>query len=1256
MRGRGLREALSCWERARLLHPLESLPPGLGSSHTVGPSVTQVSQDMFGMCRTTQNFLLREAVPIFSESQPFRNLFRNAFRIGFHPTGRTWVSTAQTGSVSSLRPAELGQLEDAGTSLLKGVQRDSWERRRARHCARHRRDAQAAARPQPGGTDGPVQETDDQTAAATFSERTGAVGTPGSFSGRVSDREHAGVTGHGCPWHLQATRRTRAVVPWDSAALMMLSTLSAEVPGELHDLGTLAQAPGGHEPQPGPREEQGTFRFLIVAKCIESEDYTFTTHLKGPGTDGFLRFPGSRGDTGTFTDGDVVGWWLVCAHEDSETWGAGLLLLAPPPDQASGGAQGARSLSTEIAVTVSVQLKNAERPASVAHEAFHVVRRGSARCPWRISVTTTLTPILTMGRCRTPSSGSWGERPKWGRGVSGDPTQKPYQFWQECLWEGRVPFRHDRGADSGPFVLFETDGIHCSSLLEARVSVPYGRAASNNGSRRRATNAGGSDPPAGFRQGDALADAARTSRRRESPSEAVRQPAIPEAGSVALLENYLKIPSKCFEGSDHEFVLHKPPKQGYIEISHFPRVKLVTFTSKQGNEWVCYVHDDSEGLLDNFTILANSSELGKPSLPRTLFVSVASGTEEAPVITANNPPPPGLTHAPALLRLPKPGRSVFGLCGQASERLKIHPRGGRENTGRTLDASFMFTPPPPPRRQPRPEELRATASHEARAGNKPRGPGQGEGGAASQHPRKVLVKCHRALESSPLPRAAVREGGQVLTDQPEADASSRSLKVPASRRSSCEVWVQATAPPPRGPIPVRGGRGRRKPSFSQHTGSKSGITYLRDDSESPADNFPCAVWPHPKGASAPKPELTFLPEETLNIAISPGSHQAPEGRTRGLRLKGLQGGRLVVGPEDLEVGGLPGASELRASLGRTLNTLRHIITKRSRHVLSKCTVSCWAVLRATLGRMWPRGRGLDAPDETVLGGGQLSAPLRPDHGFLSPARHPDTPVPHFSQADIGNAQVWVAQGGTPPPESFLPRDDGQHCPLYQPFPGVIPTAIPLVNPTDLPLPQGQATVPTTYAHLSAMSCGRSPRVTSKVTRPPQPGRLLVENQLVFTAQEDLGLGRLSCHTTNVTASRDWLQFSPLPSDSNLTGPLLWTRSVQPGPRLRWLACRLRGRRAEKAKPLIEPQADLEPVRPSARPGSLPASTVMATPICRAPAVPHSVFRAPPPGQAASAVAEPGDEAPGATWLTLDPAPIQLCPQPNPIPRPSQSCA
>lgn len=60
---------------------------------------------------------------------------------------------------------------------------------------------------------------------------------------------------------------------------------------------------------------------------------------------------------------------------------------------------------------------------------------------------------------------------------------------------------------------------------------------------------------------------------------------------------------------------------------------MVWFQVEQG--LIHYVHNGSQELTDSLTILASSSELGKQSLPQTLFVTVESVNDKAPVITAN---------------------------------------------------------------------------------------------------------------------------------------------------------------------------------------------------------------------------------------------------------------------------------------------------------------------------------------------------------------------------------------------------------------------------------------------------------------------------------------------------------------------------------------------------------------------------------------------------------------------------------------------
>lgn len=120
-------------------------------------------------------------------------------------------------------------------------------------------------------------------------------------------------------------------------------------------------------------------------------------------------------------------------------------------------------------------------------------------------------------------------------------------------------------------------------------------------------------------------------------------------------------------------------------------------------------------------------------------------------------------------------------------------------------------------------------------------------------------------------------------------------------------------------------------------------------------------------------------------------------------------------------------------------------------------------------------------------------------------------------------------------EFYFSVTDSQHRPLYKLFHlDVIPISITLVNLTDLLLPQGQTTVPITSAHLSAVTNGRSPQITYKITRPLQHGYLLVENQVVISfGQEDLNSGKLSYHMTHLTASEDQLRFSLFTSGQTL---------------------------------------------------------------------------------------------------------------------------
>ncbi|KFO32115.1 Chondroitin sulfate proteoglycan 4 [Fukomys damarensis] len=519
---------------------------------------------------------------------------------------------------------------------------------------------------------------------------------------------------------------------------------------------------------------------------------------------------------------------------------------------------------------------------------------------------------------------------------------------------------------------------------------------------------------------------------------------VQKGGSKALLEDYLKIPSKYFEGLDCEFVLLEPPKHGYVESSHFLRAKLMKFTRKQvENESIFYVHDGSETLLDNFTIFANNSELGKQSLPQTLFVTVESINDEALEITANKIVQVWVNSVTEITR--------GDLCAEDGDSSQ-------------QDLVYWITPP--------------SNGHLALKSS----PGKSiQNFTQAQINKGQVVFAHAG--------ATVKEGDKVLIDQSKLDASNLLFKLSKYQRSSYEVWFQVTSLPHYGTIMV-GERNitKEKPNFSQYIINKFGMTYLHDDSESLTDSFSFAVWPNEKSKSATKPEAGFL-EELFNITITPVNDQAPELKTKGLRLQVLQGSRLVVGPEILKV----------EDPDSPPNEIRYMIIHN------------------------------------------------PNNGFLAMVNHSDVPCHQFTQADIDSCQVWFIQDGSPSSGVFYFRvTDGKHRPLYKLFHlDVIPISITLVNLTELLLPQGQTIVPVTNAHLSAVTNGRSSQIIYRIASPLQHGHLLIENQVVTSfAQEDLDSGKLSYHMINLTASEDQLQFSMFTSESNLTGQTLGIK-VQP---------------------------------------------------------------------------------------------------------------
>ncbi|XP_066194604.1 chondroitin sulfate proteoglycan 4-like [Sylvia atricapilla] len=331
--------------------------------------------------------------------------------------------------------------------------------------------------------------------------------------------------------------------------------------------------------------------------------------------------------------------------------------------------------------------------------------------------------------------------------------------------------------------------------------------------------------------------------------------------------------------------------------------------------------------------------------------------------------------------------------------------------------------------------------------------------------------------------AIVQEGGRVIINKTNLDASNLLVKLPDVQRSMYEVWYQVLSLPQHGMIVV-GERNitKEKPNFSQYVLDKFGMMYIHDNSESLNDNFTFAVWLNLKSKPATKPHSEVL-EEMFSITILPVNDQSPELKTKRLHLKVLQGDVSMLGAENLKVEDLDNAP---------------------------------AELKYTI----------------------VSSP---NNGYLALKSNLSVSIKDFTQADVDCGKVWFVQDGSSSSGVFyFSVTDGKHRPLYKLFSlEVIPIALVLVNLTNVALPQGQTSVTITDVQLSAVTNGKSTTIMYEITQPLKYGHLMIGNEQVTKfEQADLYSGRLSYHLTNLTASTEVLEFMLFTAEGNLTGQVL----------------------------------------------------------------------------------------------------------------------
>nr|XP_055055897.1 LOW QUALITY PROTEIN: chondroitin sulfate proteoglycan 4 [Misgurnus anguillicaudatus] len=676
-----------------------------------------------------------------------------------------------------------------------------------------------------------------------------------------------------------------------------------------------------------------------------------------------------------------------------------------------------------------------------------------------------------------------------------------------------------------------------------------------------------------------------------------------EGASKALTEVIIKVTNSHFTGLNFVYYVSEGPLHGRIENSRFPGIPTTYFTKKQvEQEFIYYVHDNSETLEDSFTITANDTELRKHSAPWTVYVQVIAVNDESPVITAN-------------------------------KVLRVWVDSITEITPEDLNAEDEDTPP---------EQLEYIITQPSNghlalksAPNRPimnftqahivqrqllfvhNGPMAGGfnfqvNDGVNFAPRQIFSVMARALvltleKAGPL---NVFPGSLSLISKDLLHAVTND----DSGVSNRTIHFTVITPPKFGKlVSVQADKSTTEiSSFTQQMVDDGEIAYEQSHATSlgwaALDKFTFTV-------SSPP---ATLETQTFDIDIS-YEHVGSERSSVLLKNKAVQvteGDKVLIDKSMLDASNLmtklPESKHSSYEVWYQVTSLpqhgviivgeRNLTKEKpnfSQYILNKYGITYRHDNSETTHdnfdfdvflnlKSKPPNRPLDdseivsetfnitiipvndqppvlktkAPSLKVVQGDtvaigpnnlnvvdldnppseiQYTVISKPSCGFLAIAGHLNESVDAFSQAQINNGELFFVHDGSPASGAFyFSVTDGVHRPLYKLFNlDVIEITVSLVNNTEVLLDQGQTSVALTQSHLAAVTNGKNTTVHYKITVPPQYGRLLLDDDEVnIFNQGDLQAQKLSYHMVNLASSYDNFEFSAFTSEANLSNQVV----------------------------------------------------------------------------------------------------------------------
>ncbi|XP_047448719.1 chondroitin sulfate proteoglycan 4 [Mugil cephalus] len=673
-----------------------------------------------------------------------------------------------------------------------------------------------------------------------------------------------------------------------------------------------------------------------------------------------------------------------------------------------------------------------------------------------------------------------------------------------------------------------------------------------------------------------------------------------EGASKALTQDVLKVSNRHFSGINFFFSLTEPPQHGHIEHSRHPGVPITTFTRRQvEHEFIYYVHDSSETLADNFTVVANDTGLRKQSAAQTVYIQVTAVNDEPPVIAANR-----------VLRVWVSSVTEIGQEDLRAQDLDTPPE----------ELHFMVTPPSNGhlalKSAPVKAVLNFTQAHIDQGQLLFVHKGAMSGGFSFQvndgvnfSPRQIFSITAKALvlileknrplrvfpgSSTPITKEDLRAVTNDMTN-----ASSRIITFSVIRHPKLGRLVMRQ--PDNSTVDIS--------TFTQDMVDRKEVVYIQTPIESVGweamDSMTFSV------ASPP----ASIDSQTFRVDIS-YENTGPEHYTVLLANTGAEvteGDSVIIDESKLDATNLMsklptpqrGSNEVwfqvtslpehgvivvgeRNLTKEKPNFSQFIVNKYGityRHDNSETTRDSF-VFTTWLN---PKGQTAQLPqddsdvvverfnititpindqppllktkapslkvvqgDTVAIGPENLkvedfdnppddikfSVISQPSNGYLALGGSLNESIAAFTQGQINNRSVYFIHDGSSVSGVFyFSVTDGHHKPIYKLFNlEVTEITVSLVNCTALTLQQGSTSVTLTQDNLAAETNGKNATIHYRITRPPLFGKLLRDSQEVTQfKQGDLRDGRLSYHMTSLSSSDDSFEFTAFTSEANLTG-------------------------------------------------------------------------------------------------------------------------